>query len=172
MVFGAMVEIALITVGLTIVSQVLQNKFAHKDEMKAHQEKLKGHQKKMNELMKKDDQRSKQELETVQAEMMEEMNRMMSKSTKVMMFSLVVFLPAFWVLGLFYEKAVIDLPVPLPWLKNGFDLLNIGTWGVEVYNQTNWFGWYFVSYLVMTIIIGQIMNITKTWLKKDVVVNG
>ncbi len=172
MVFGTMADIALISAGLVIVSQILQNRFAHKDEMKGHQDKIKGHQKKMNELMKKGDQKSKNELETLQAEMMEEMNRMMSKSMKVMMFSLVVFLPAFWVLGHFYEKDVINLPVPLPWLSHGFDLFTPATWGMEIYNQTNWFGWYFVSYIVLTIIIGQAMNLTKLGMKKGVGVNG
>ncbi len=172
MVFGAMADITLISGALTIASQALQNRFAHRDEMKGHQEKIKGHQKKMNELMKKDDPKSKNELESVQGEMMEEMNRMMSKSTKLMMFSLVVFLPAFFVLGYFYEKDIINLPVPLPWLANGFDLFSIGTWGIDIYSQTNWYGWYFLSYIVMTIIIGQAMNIAKIGAKKGAVLNG
>ena len=161
MVFGAMADISLITVALAAVSQFLQNKFAHRDEMKKHQDEIKKKQAKMNELMKKKDSGSQKELEQVQGEMLEEMNRMMSKSTKVMMFSLVVFLPAYWVLGAVYGKDIIALPVPLPWLKEGFDLFNLGTWGIQLYNVTNWFGWYFVSYLVTTIAIGQLMNLSK-----------
>ena len=172
MVFGAMADIALISMGLTIVSQFLQNRFAHRDEMKAHQEKMKKHQEKMKELMKKDDHQSRSEREKIEAELMEEMNKMMSKSMKVMMFSLLVFLPAYWVLGNFFEKEIIALPVPLPWLANGFDLLNPGTWGIQLYSQTNWFGWYFVTYLVITVVIGQIMNAFKIGQKKGVVASG
>ncbi len=172
MVFSAMADITLISAGLTVVSQILQAKFAHRDEMKGHQEKIKAHQKKMNELMKKDDQHSKNQLESVQGEMMEEMNKMMSKSTKVMMFSLVVFLPAFFILGHFYGAETINLPIPLPWLSNGFDLFSLGTWGIHLYSQTNWYGWYFISYIIFTILIGQAMNITKIGAKKGAAVNG
>lgn len=172
MVFGAFVDIAIISLGLSIVSQVLQNKFAHKDEMKTHQEKMKAHQEKMKELMKKNDAKSQQEIEKIQGELMGEMNKMMSKSTKVMMFSLVVFLPAYWGLSSFYATDVIQLPLPIPWFVEGFDLLNIGTWGIRLYNETNWLGWYLLTYLVIGIIISQAMKLTKIGTKREVVVNG
>ena len=88
MVFGAMADVALISGVLCIASQILQHKFAHKDEMKEHQDKIKKHQTKMNELSKKDDAKSKSELDSVQNEMMQEMNKMMSKSMFGMSFTI------------------------------------------------------------------------------------
>jgi len=84
------------------------------------------------------------------------------------LYSLVVFLPAFAILGFFYGEAVIDLPISTPWLVQGFDLLNTATWGIQLYDQTNWFGWYFLSYLIITIII----NVGRTAVKKFGVMNG
>ncbi|MBS3059720.1 MAG: hypothetical protein J4224_04840, partial [Candidatus Diapherotrites archaeon] len=49
-----------------------------------------------------------------------------------------------------YSQATIELPVPLPW----FGTESI----IQFYNETNWLGWYFVSYLVLTLIIGQLFK--------------
>ncbi|HIH10298.1 MAG TPA: TMCO1/EMC3 family protein [Candidatus Diapherotrites archaeon] len=171
MVFGPLVDIALITAVLAVVSQLVQNKFMNKDEMKTRQEEMKEKQKRMKELMQKGDQKSKNELDALEKEMMESLQAMMSSSTKVMVASMVIFLPAFFVLGALFENAVIQLPIPLPWLKQGFDLFNAGTWGIEVYNETTWFGWYFVSYLVITMVI----NVGRNFFKKKgqkAIVNG
>ncbi|MBI4210201.1 MAG: DUF106 domain-containing protein [Candidatus Diapherotrites archaeon] len=162
MLLNAMADIALISLVLTIASQFIQEKFMKKEEMKRHQETMKANQKRMQELMKRTDEKSKNELDALQKEMMEGMQKMLSGSTKVMMASFVVFVPALWALSAWYEKAIISLPIPLPWLKEGFDLFSIGTWGVQVYSQTNWFGWYFVSYLAIMVI----MNLTKDAWKK------
>ncbi len=162
MLFGAMADIALITVVLFIVSQIAQNKFMNREEMKKHQDTIKQKQAKMKELMKKEDAKSKNELETLEKEMMQTMQNMMSGSSKVMLVSMVLFLPALWFLGEFYGKEIIPLPVPLPWLSVGFDLFNIGTWGMTIYSETNWFGWYFVCFIVLSILF----SIGKEILKK------
>ncbi|HLC92555.1 MAG TPA: EMC3/TMCO1 family protein [archaeon] len=169
MLFGAMVDIALITAVLYAISQTVQNKFMNKDDMKRHQEEIKIKQGKMKELMKKEDQKSKNELETLEREMMETMQKMMSGSSKVMLVSMVLFLPALWILGAFYGEAIIKLPIPLPWLSNGFDLFSIGTWGVAIYNETNWFGWYFVCFLVLSVIVNIFNGLRK---KVAVIQNG
>src|SRR3989344_7392983 len=129
--------------------------------MKRQQEEIKAKQAKMKELVKKDDAKSKNELEALEKEMFEIMQKMMSGSYKVMLASMVVFLPALWFLGTFYDKAVIDMPVALPWLSNGFDLFNIGTWGIEMYAQTSWYGWYFVCYIIIAIAFSIAMKIKK-----------
>ena len=172
MLFGAMVDIALITVVLYAVSQAIQKKFMNKEEMKKQQEEVKQKQARMKELMKKDDQKSKNELESLQNEMMAAMQKMMSGSSKVMLYSMVVFLPALWILGAFYGEAIIALPVPLPWLSNGFDLFSIGTWGVEMYSETSWFGWYFVCFLVLSIAVNIITGLMKKTGAKAVALNG
>jgi uncharacterized membrane protein (DUF106 family) len=155
---GPMFEIFGISLFLAVVSQIIQNKFMDKEAMKKHQDDMKAKQKRMKELIGKDDEKSKNELETLEKELMESMQKVMEGSTKTMLFSLVVFLPAFWLLGHFYEKAVIDLPVQIPWFVEGFDLLNISTWGIKMYSQTNWLGWYFLTYLVISMIIGAIVS--------------
>jgi len=168
MIISNMVDITLISLGLVIVSQIIQNKFVNRDAMKAQQAEIKVKQARMKELTGKEDQKSKNEQEALQKEMFESMQKMMAGSTKVMIYSMVIFLPAFAILGFFYGEVIIDLPINLPWLSDGFDLFNTGTWGIQFYEQTNWFGWYFVSYLALTILI----TIGKKLAKKISGLNG
>lgn len=165
-----MVDIAGVSLALAIISQFVQGKFMNKDEMKRHQEGMKERNKRMKELMGKDDHKSKNELEALEKEMLESMQKMMNGSMKVMMVSAIVFLPALWFLSATYEKAVIELPIPIPWFISGFNLLDPSTWGgiIELYNETNYFGWYFLTYLVITVAINSVMG----FFKKRVVVNG
>ncbi len=166
--FTPLIDISAITLVLALASQFVQEKFMKKDEMKKHQAEMKARQQRMKELMQKADQKSKNELEALEKEMMEGMQKMMQGSSKVMIASLVIFLPAFAILGALYDKEIIGLPFPLPWLANGFDLFKTGTWGIEVYSQTNWFGWYFISYLAITIA----MNFARDNYKKMVGKSG
>tara|TARA_Y100000310_G_C20703821_1_gene832730 strand:+ start:8895 stop:9386 length:492 start_codon:yes stop_codon:yes gene_type:complete len=163
-----MIDIAVISLVLVILSQIIQKKFGNRDEMKEKQKLIKEKQAQMKELMGKEDQKSKNDLETLEKEMMQHMQEMMGGTMKIMKYSLVIFLPAFAILGFFYGEAIIDLPFEIPWLANGFDLFNLGTWGIDLYEQTNWYGWYFLVYLGITIV----MNIGKKLLKKIGVMNG
>ncbi|MCR4368334.1 MAG: EMC3/TMCO1 family protein [archaeon] len=163
-----MIDIALITLGLALISQAIQAKFMDRDGMKRKQEEMKEKQKRMKELMAKGDQKSKNELEALEKEMFESMNQMLKGSSKVMIASLVVFLPAFALLAFLYSDAVIDLPIPLPWFSQGFELFNPATWGIEFLTQSGWFGWYFAAYLGITIAI----NLIKGAAKKIGVLNG
>ena len=162
MIISPIIEIAVISLGLAISSQIIQNKFVDREGMKKQQKEIKEKQKKMKELMLQEDQKSKNELESLEKEMMGQMQKMMGGTMKVMMYSLVIFLPAFALMGFFYEEAIIDLPIALPWLANGFDLFNLGTWGIEIYEQTNWFGWYFTTYLSVTLLIAIGRKVTKS----------
>jgi len=162
MVFGPMVDITLITAVLAVLTQFVQNKFIDKDQMKRQQEEIKQKQKKMQELMKKGDPKSKNELEQMEKEMLETMQKMMGASSKVMVASMVIVLPAYFLLGMLYANDIIKLPIPIPWLANGFDLFNISTWGIDIYHETNWVGWYFLSYIVISIIL----NVARDAMKK------
>ncbi len=168
MFFDAMIEISLVTLVLAFVSQFIQNKFVDRDKMKAKQLEMKEKQKRMKELAGKSDQKSLKELEVLEGELLESMQEMMSGSTKVMVFSLLVFFPAFVLLGHFYSDVVISLPVPLPWFAEGFDLFNVSSWGIKFYSETNWLGWYFVSYLIITLLI----NFGRGLLNKSSVKSG
>ncbi len=165
---SALVDITAISVVLFAVSQAIQSRFINRDEMKRQQQEMKDRQKKMQELMKKGDTKSKSELNAMEKEMLESMQKMMGGSYKVLLVSMVAFLPALWFLGEFYGKAIIKMPFPLPWLANGFDLFNIGTWGIDIYSETTWFGWYFVCFIVLSLLY----NFLTGMMKKKVAVNG
>ena len=171
MVISPMVDIVGISLALSIVSQIVQKKFMNRDEMKKHQESMKEKNKRMKELIGKDDHKSKNELEALEKEMLESMQKMMNGSMKVMIASSVVFLPAYWLLGHFYGTAVIDLPIPIPWFVQGFNLFDTATWKgiIEIYHQTNWLGWYLLTYLLFSMAMNAIVDFIK---KKGVVKNG
>ncbi|MCR4335009.1 MAG: EMC3/TMCO1 family protein [archaeon] len=161
MIINAMVDIAVISLVLAILSQIIQKKFGNKEEMKEKQKLIKEKQTQMKELMGKEDQKSKNELEALEKEMMKHMQEMMSGTMRMMKYSFVVFIPAFAILGFFYGEAIVDLPFAIPWLANGFNLFDFGTWGIHLYEQTNWYGWYLLIYLIIAIL----MNIGKKLLK-------
>jgi len=102
--------------------------------------------------MSKQDQKSKNQLEALEKEMLDSMNSVMKGSMRLMLYSLVVFIPAFFFMGGFdfgvisfggvYSQATIELPVPLPWF--GSESI------IQFYNETNW--------LVLTLIIGQLFK--------------
>jgi uncharacterized membrane protein (DUF106 family) len=68
------------------------------------------------------------------------------------MFSMVVFLPAFAVLGMFYSGTVANLPFPIPWF-GGQDQPFI-----MFYEQTNWVGWYVLCSLVSSIVLNIVLH--------------
>ncbi|MEM4364095.1 MAG: EMC3/TMCO1 family protein [Candidatus Diapherotrites archaeon] len=169
-----MVDIAIISSVLALLSSIIQNKVMNKKQMKADQEKLKEKNKRMRELMTKNDEKSKNELESLQNEVLEIMQKMMQGTLKFTMISMVFFLPAFWLLSSLYGEAVINLPVPVPWFGN-FDLFNISTWNnlIILYDKTNYLGWYILIYLVFSLIIRFFENrILEKVDSKGVAVNG
>jgi uncharacterized membrane protein (DUF106 family) len=103
--------------------------------------------------MNNNDEKSKQEVQRLQQQMMQKMSETMSGSMKVMMASMVIFLPAFAILGMFYGDVVIPLPIPIPWLgSNSF---------IELYHETNWIGWYVLASLVTSIVLQIILKLAE-----------
>ncbi len=156
--FDPRTDILFITAVLVAVSQIIQKKFVNKAKIDENQKKMKKHQEKMKELAKKDDHESKREMERIEKEFMETANETMRESFRQTIISMPVFLGAFWFLQNDYGKAVIDLPVPLPWFGEN--------WSIQFFSQTNWFGWYFVSYLVVTILLNALLKTAKRVMKK------
>ncbi len=152
------VDIALISAGVALVSQVLQRKFMPRHETKKRQEKIKKHQERMKELAAKKDTKSKNELEALEKEMMEEMGKMMQGSTRMMMFSMVFVLPMFWFLGENYKEAIVQLPFPIPWFAEN--------WAVKFYTETNWVGWYVLCSLVVSLSFQAILRLREKLMKK------
>ncbi len=143
------IDIVMISAVLVIVSKVMQSKFMNKAQMKQDRETMKTQQNRVKELMGKDDEKSKQEIEQINKEMMETMQKSMQTSMRYMMISLPVFLIAFYLLGMFYTQfEPFALPVALPWFAEQ------GFFAFTFYSETSWFGWYFVSYLTMNILVG------------------
>ena len=121
-------------------------------------------------------------MDKLQAEIMETMGTMMKGSYKIMFYSVFLFFPAFYIiggvdpfLGIFkaidfigigglYADAIIKLPIPLPWFA-AFDLFNPASWtNIALYNETNWFGWYFVCYLFISfIVLNPLLNLYEKY---------
>ncbi|MBN2127049.1 MAG: DUF106 domain-containing protein [Candidatus Diapherotrites archaeon] len=147
------IEIIGITLLLSVASQMLRRKYAHPKEMKIQQDKMKEIGKKQKELMAKTDDKSKKESENLQNEMFQIMGEMNGKLMKNMMVSMVLFLPALFVLRTFYEGIIFGLPIPIPWFGEN--------WSIQLYNETNWLGLYALLSLIFGLILNIIINIIE-----------
>ena len=156
--FDPRVEIALISVGIALVSQLLQRKLMPREATQKRQEKIKKHQARMKELANKNDAKSKNELEALEKEMMEEMQVMMQGSTRMMMFSMVFILPVFWFLGEAYKEVTVQLPFPIPWFAEN--------WVIKFFTETNWIGWYVLCSLVTSLVLNAALNVYAQLKKK------
>lgn len=145
------VDIAMIAIGLSIVSQIIQRKVVNRGEMKRKQAEMKGKQNRIKELMKRNDTKSKNELQVLEREMMEAMSTMMKGSMKMMVYSMILFIPTLWFLSSSYGNEVIPLPISIPWF--GTESL------IQLYNETNWIGWYVLTSLICSLSFNAIINI-------------
>ena len=150
--FNPQLEISVLAALLAVVSQFVQTKFGNRREMLKHQEDMKKKQDKMKTLVQSNNPGAKKEIEELEKEMLESLNMVMKMSTRTMIYSMVIFLPAFFLLGMFYSDAVINLPIPIPWFAPDLSLVNPFTW-FSLYTQTNWTGWYVLNSLVFSLLI-------------------
>lgn len=160
------IDIALVAAGIAVASKLLQNRLIDKEKQKASQKSMKEKQAKIKELMKNTDEKSKGEMERLQTEMMREMNETMQGSMKYMMFSLPLFFGVWFVLGYFYGAMIVETPFLVPKFS-GFFMFNPFTWmPVDWTMQSGWLKWYFISYLLISIVLGIILKIREIALKK------
>ncbi|GEM_PF-1482273 len=152
--FNPQLEVSLIAIVLTLVSQAVQITFGNKKEMLRHQGEMKKRQDKMKELAKSKHPDAKKQIEEAEKEMLESMNVVMKSSMKLMVASFVIFVPAFFFLSQIYEGLVFGLPIPIPWVapEPGFDFFNPFTW-FSLYSQTNFIGWYALNALIFSLLI-------------------
>jgi uncharacterized membrane protein (DUF106 family) len=148
--FNATIEIALVSVVITIISRLLQEKLVDKKKQKEHQTIMQNNQKKINELMKKKDEASKKEMEKLQEEALESMNIIMQGNTKYMLFSMPLFLVFFAILGALYSNTTIHLPIPLPVIHRD--------WSFEITSTISWLWWYIYTSMAAGIIINAITS--------------
>jgi len=148
--FNAIVEIALGSVAITLISNWLRGKLTDVKKQKIQQQQMKENQKRISELAKRGDEASKKELEKLQTESLESMNAMMQGNMKYMLFSMPLYLVFFWVLGEAYGSQTITLPFPLPVIHRD--------WSFEITQTISWLWWYIYSAMVAGIIINAITN--------------
>ena len=103
----------------------------------------------------------------LQKEMFEIQGKMLQMSNKVMMFSLPIFLVAFWILGFLYGGMFFESFMPLPMFA-GFAFFNPLSWiPIGVTTMTGYYKAYFFYYFIATIALTIIEKIyDKRILKK------
>lgn len=151
-------EIAVLSVGLAIVSRLIQARFGKRKEVNEIQQRVKQKQERLKELMKKEDTKSKNEAQTLQTEMMTELNTMMSYNMRVMFISLLIFGPALALLQAWYQGMIVESPISIPVFHraSGFPFF----W-LEITTHSNWFSWYFWWTLLAGIILGMVFKKLK-----------
>jgi uncharacterized membrane protein (DUF106 family) len=140
---GAMLEITVVSLGMVVISQILQRKLVDKGAMKANQDKIKEKQRRLKELVGKEDSKSKGEAEKLQREMMELLGQSMQGTLKHMLVSFPIFILIFWLLGQAYGGTVIHLPLSLPVIHRNFSF--------EITRTVSWLWWYIYSSLGISV---------------------
>ncbi len=151
--FPASLEIFVIGVCLAGVSKALQHVLVDRRSFLANQKKMQEQQKRLRELTGKQTEDSTKEMEKVQSEMMENLNKMMKDNLRIMMFSLVVFLPAFWVLGMLYNGGPVQTPFALPVIHRDFSF--------EITQFPSWLWVYIYSSLFGNLALGAVLKAFK-----------
>ena len=141
---SAFADIALIALGLALMSQIVRRKFMDPKKMKKERVEMKEKQKEIKELMKNDDQKSKTEVQRLQREIMELASGSMRGSMKMMLFTLPVYFLVFIFLRMSYTGIYFfSYPFALPLFGE----------------QAGWLDWYILSALVSAIVLGIIFKI-------------
>lgn len=149
--FNPQIDIALISLGFGIISQIMTHTLLDKQGMKENQKVMKEKQKQFQELLKKNDPASQEQAEKIQKEMMDMSMSSMKGMPKFMIISMIIFLPLLgWVSGS-YGEAVIPLFFPL----------------TLIWASTNWFWWYFGCSLVISIFLNKIADAIVEKMKKN-----
>lgn len=152
------VDIALISFAMAIVSQILQRKLVDRKKMKQTQEQMKAMQKQLQELAKQDNEKAKLESARIQNEMLKLMNESMKGSMKHMVVSLPIFFIVFAFLAGFYAGQLIQAPFPLPVVHRNFSF--------EITQTISWLWWYIYCSLAFSIIFSIILKIADSAKRK------
>ena len=147
---NSVIDIAIISIAMALVSRFLQHKFGKRNEMALVQKKMKEQQNQIQELHKKGDDASKKKADQIQTDMMESMNTMMKANLKVMGVSMIVFLPALWALNTGYSHAPVVLPFDFLIAHQGGPLF---IW-FEIGSVTTWLWWYIAVSLISSVVLG------------------
>lgn len=146
------IEIALIGIGVSVISIILQILLTNKKKQLEIQHKMKERNARMKELIKANTEQSKNEIGLLQKQMLDESMEMMQDNTKYMIVSMIVFLPLLGFVMSFYSKAgvVVNLLKPLA----AFNLFGIFPFTFA----SHWFWVYFGACLITSIALSAIVN--------------
>lgn len=145
------VDIAIISFVMAVISQILQRKFIDRKKMKTSQNEMKEMQKKLNELLKKNDEQSKKEATRLQNEMLKSMNETMKGSMKHMIVSLPIFWGMFAAVGFVYGGSLVQWPAAMPVLHRIKDFPFFGNF--EFASGISWIWTYFYFSIAFSIIL-------------------
>lgn len=139
------IDIALISTGIAVVSQLFQIKFTDRKKMRTMQKGMKEKQKKMRELAGKTDGNSLAELKKLEQEMMQSLNESMkhSMSSMIKLMPLtVIFLFVYWLLGSTYGTVAVPTLFPISIFKPAM----------------GWIWWYVICVFIASIAMNVITN--------------
>ena len=157
---GPAVIILIVTLGMVIVSKLLQNKFLDKDKMKRNKERMKKKQAKIKELMKDG---KKEEAQVLQKEIMADTMEMMKGTQKMMVVSLPLIV-VYFILGALYAGVTFESLFAIPTFSWwGFIPFPDGGFSI----MTGWRRAYFVYYFMWFIVIGIIMKVREKMINKS-----
>jgi uncharacterized membrane protein (DUF106 family) len=140
------------TITLAVVTKILQRKLIDKEKMKEYQKKIKEDQAKFKELL-KEAEKNKKEIEELQTQILKQNTEMLNMNMKLSMFTMPVFLIAFWFLGTLYGGQTLVSIIPLPKF-NDFFLLNPVSWiPIGLSTATGYYKAYFFYYMISVIVL-------------------
>ncbi len=150
-------DIALISIGVALISMLLQIKFTDRKKLRTMQKDMKERQTKMRALSGKTDGNSLAELKKLEQEMMQSLNESMKHSMQSMMKILPLSLPlilVWFVLAANYSTIAVWIPFPFTLVKNFWALIVENT----PLNTIGWIWWYVICAFVASIIINAIVT--------------
>ena len=150
-------DIALISVGVALISMALQVRFTDRKKMKSLQKDMKERQKKMRELAGKTDGNSIAELKKLEQEMTQALSESMKHSMQSMMKVLPLSLPlilVWFVLAANYSLMAIWIPFPFTLVKSLWAFITPGT----TLNTIGWVWWYVICAFVASIVINAVLT--------------
>jgi uncharacterized membrane protein (DUF106 family) len=151
----------IVTLGMVIVSKMLQNKFLDKDKMKRNKERMKKKQAKIKLLMKDG---KKEEAGELQKEIMADTMEMMKGTQKMMVVSLPLII-VYFILGALYAGVTFESLFAIPTFTwYGFIPFPDGGFSI----MTGWRRAYFVYYFGWFIIIGIIMKVKEKIIDSEI----
>ena len=149
---GPAIVILIVTIGMVLVSKMLQNKFIDKEKMKRNKERMKKKQVRIKQLMKDG---NKEEANVLQKEIMADTMEMMKGTQKMMVVSLPLIV-VYFILGWVYGGVTFESLFAIPTFS-WYGIIPFPNGGLSI--LTGWRRAYFVYYFMWFIGIGIIMKV-------------